>query len=76
MECKTGATTKRPNVWDEFKKTFVHVGDPPVEVRKGKCKMCDKLIAADLKLNDTSAMWKHHAFVFEETTSWKDSNEA
>ncbi|KAG6387130.1 hypothetical protein SASPL_152315 [Salvia splendens] len=26
-----------------------------------KCKMCGKLIAADLKLNGTSAMWKHHA---------------
>ena len=46
MERKIGATTKRPNVWDEFEKFFVHVGDPPMKVRKGKCKMCGKLIAA------------------------------
>ncbi|KAG6402550.1 hypothetical protein SASPL_134746 [Salvia splendens] len=30
--------------------------DPPVQVRKGKCKMCGQLIAADLKCNGTSAM--------------------
>ena len=48
-------------MWDEFEKTFVDVGDPPVHVRKGKCKMCGKLIVVDSKLNGTSTMWKHHA---------------
>lgn len=48
-------------MWDLFEKTNVDVGDPPLQVRKGKCKTCHTLIAADPKLNGTSGMWKYHA---------------
>ncbi|KAG6437108.1 hypothetical protein SASPL_102018 [Salvia splendens] len=61
MASKNGNSSKkrkhveRSDVWVEFDKVIVD------SVQKGKCKRCDSLIAADSKLNGTSAMWKHHA---------------
>ncbi|KAG6424592.1 hypothetical protein SASPL_115010 [Salvia splendens] len=61
MASKNGNSSKkrknveRSDVWAEFDKVIVD------SVKKGKCKRCDSLIAADPKLNGTSAMWKHHA---------------
>ncbi|KAG6394884.1 hypothetical protein SASPL_145475 [Salvia splendens] len=61
MASKNGNSSKkrkhveRSDVWAEFDKVIVD------SVQKGKCKRCDSLIAADPKLNGTSAMWKHHA---------------
>ncbi|KAG6392880.1 hypothetical protein SASPL_147108 [Salvia splendens] len=74
MASKNGNSSKkrknveRSDVWAEFDKVIVD------SVQKGKCKRCDSLIAADPKLNGTSAMWRHHASCLKKKKDWLRSS--